>query len=243
MTPDLASAWAILQHQPLWGLLATLVAYRIGLFANRPAHGHVLAHPVLVAVLLLVGLLSITHVQYRDYLEGAQSVHFLLGPATVALAIPMFRSFHHIRRTARALVPALVPALAIGSIVSAGSAALISKGLGAAPVVTASLIAHSATTPIPMSISRRIGGDPSLTATFTLLTGIAAVLQIGVAMKVMRVVDARAHGLAAGTAGHGLATARMLSISETAGAFGGLAIGMSGVLTALVAPALAALVR
>ena len=239
MTPDLASAWAILQHQPLWGLLATLVAYRIGLFANRAAHGHVLAHPVLVAVLLLVGLLSLAHVQYRDYLAGAQYVHFLLGPATVALAIPMFRSFHHIRRTARALVPALV----IGSIVSAGSAALISKGLGAAPVVTASLIAHSATTPIAMSISRRIGGDPSLTATFTLLTGIAAVLQIGVAMKVMRVVDSRAHGLAAGTACHGLATARMLSISETAGAFGGVAIGMSGVLTALVAPVLAALVR
>ncbi|CAM2164290.1 LrgB family protein [Burkholderia latens] len=239
MTPDLASAWAILQHQPLWGLLATLVAYRIGLFANRATHGHVLAHPVLVAVLLLVGLLSLAHVQYHDYLAGAQYVHFLLGPATVALAIPMFRSFHHIRRTAHALVPAL----AIGSIVSAGSAALISKGLGAAPVVTASLIAHSATTPIAMSISRRIGGDPSLTATFTLLTGIAAVLQIGVAMKVMRVVDSRAHGLAAGTAGHGLATARMLSISETAGAFGGVAIGMSGVLTALVAPVLAALVR
>ncbi|HGF4014820.1 LrgB family protein [Burkholderia sp. KCJ3K979] len=239
MTSDLASAWAALQHQPLWGLLATLVAYRIGQVVNRAAHGHVLAHPVLVAVLMLVGFLSITHVQYSDYLMGAQYVHFLLGPATVALAIPMFRNLHHIRRTARALVPAL----AIGSIVSAGSAAFISKALGATPVVTASLIAHSATTPIAMSISRDIGGDPSLTATFTLLTGIAAVLQIGVAMKVMRIVDARAHGLAAGTAGHGLAAARMLSISETAGAFGGLAIGMSGILTALVAPLLAALTR
>ncbi|MDN7638071.1 LrgB family protein [Burkholderia cepacia] len=228
-----------MQHQPLWGLLATLVAYQIGLFANRTAHGHVLARPVLVAVLLLVGLRSIRHVQCRDYLAGTQYVHFLLAPATVALAIPMFRSFHHIPRTARALVPAL----AIGSIVSACSAAFISKGLGAARLVTASLIAHSATTPIAMSTSRRIGGDPSLTATFTLLAGIAAVLQIGVAIKVMRVVDSRAHGLAAGTTGHGLATARMLSISETAGAFGGLAIGMSGVLTALVAPVLAALVR
>lgn len=82
-----------------------------------------------------------------------------------------------------------------------------------------------------------------MTATFTLLTGIAAVLQIGAAMKLMRIVDARAHGLAAGTAGHGLATARMLSVSETAGAFGGLAIGMSGVLTAVIAPVLAVLTR
>ncbi|KVF17948.1 hypothetical protein WJ07_27370 [Burkholderia vietnamiensis] len=239
MTFDLASAWAVLQQQPLWGLLATLIAYRLGLSVNRAARGHVLARPVLIAVLALVGLLSIAHLRYRDYLVGAQYVHFLLGPATVALAIPMFRSLHHIRSTARALIPAL----AIGSIVSAASAAFISKALGAAPVVTASLIAHSVTTPIAMSISRRIGGDPSLTATFTLLTGIAAVLQIGAAMKLMRIVDARAHGLAAGTAGHGLATARMLSVSETAGAFGGLAIGMSGVLTAVIAPVLAVLTR
>lgn len=239
MTSNLSSAWAVLEHQPLWGLLATLLAYRAGLLVNRLAQGNVLAHPVLIAVLILVVLLSVMHVSYADYFAGAQYVHFLLGPATVALAIPMFRSLRHIRRTAQALVPALV----VGSIVSAGSAAFISKALGAAPVVTTSLIAHSATTPIAMSISRHIGGDSSLTATFTLVTGIVAVLQIGAAMKAMRIMDIRAHGLAAGTAGHGLATARMLAISETAGAFGGLAIGMNGVLTALVAPVLALLVR
>ncbi|RQU68086.1 LrgB family protein [Burkholderia cenocepacia] len=239
MMSDLSPVWAVLRHQPLWGLLATLLAYRAGLAANRAMRGNVLAHPVLIAVAILVAFLAATGIPYRDYFAGAQYVHFLLGPATVALAIPMFRSLHHIRRTARALVPAL----ASGSIVSAGSAAFISKALGAAPVVTTSLIAHSATTPVAMSISRHIGGDPSLTATFTLFTGIAAVLQIGVAMKAMRITDARAHGLAAGTAGHGLATARMLAVNETAGAFGGLAIGMNGVLTAVVAPVLALLAR
>lgn len=236
---DPSSAIAALQHQPLWGLLATLVAYRFGLFVNRAAREAVVAHPVLIAVLTLVGLLSLLHLPYRDYFAGAQFVHFLLGPATVALAIPLFRNLYHIRSTSRAAIPAL----AVGSIVSAGSAAFISKSLGAAPVVTASLIAHSATTPIAMSISQHIGGDPSLTATFTLLTGIVGVLQIGIAMRVLRILDARAHGLAAGTAGHGLATARMLAVSETAGAFGGLAIGMNGVLTALIAPALSLLTR
>ncbi|AMV44325.1 LrgB family protein [Paraburkholderia caribensis] len=239
MRPDISAAIIELQRQPLWGLLATLLAYRVGLFLNRAARGNVLAHPVLIAVLLIVGCLSCMHVPYHDYFAGAQYIHFLLGPATVALAIPMFHNLHHIRRTARALIPALV----IGSVVSAGSAALISKALGAAPVVTASLIAHSATTPIAMSISQHIGGDPSLTATFTLFTGIIGVLQIGAAMKAMRIMDARAHGLAAGTAGHGLATARMLALSETAGAFGGLAIGMNGVLTALIAPVFALLAR
>ncbi|MFD1557538.1 LrgB family protein [Paraburkholderia silviterrae] len=237
MKSDITALATDLAHAPLWGLLATLVAYRIGLGANRLAKGSVLANPVLVAVSLLVALLLAAHIPYREYFAGAQFIHFLLGPATVALAVPMYRNLHHIRRTARALVPALVA----GSLVSACGAALISRMCGAAPVVTASLIAHSATTPIAMSIAQHIGGDPSLTATFTLFTGIVGVLQIEVVMNLMRILDERAHGLAAGTAGHGLTTARMLSISETAGAFGGLAIGLNGVLTSLIAPLLAML--
>lgn len=224
---------------PVWGLLATLAAYQIGLVANRLAKGNVLANPVLVSVLLLVVLLTATHIPYQSYFAGAKFVHFLLGPATVALALPMYRNLHHIRRTAGALVPALCA----GSIVSAGAAFLIGKYSGAAPVVTASLIAHSATTPIAMSISAGIGGDPALTATFTLFTGIMGVLLVRLVSALVRVTDSRAQGLAAGTAGHGLTTAHMLSINEIAGAFGGLAIGMNGVLTALLAPMLASLVR
>ncbi|WP_186055167.1 LrgB family protein [Burkholderia gladioli] len=224
---------------PVWGLLATLVAYQLGLAANRLARGNVLANPVLVSVFLLVVLLSTTHIPYQSYFAGARFVNFLLGPATVALALPMYRNLHHIRRTAGALVPALL----MGSIVSAGTAVLIGKYSGAAPVVIFSLIAHSATTPIAMSISAGIGGDPALTATFTLFTGIVGVLLVRLVSGVVRVTDARAQGLAAGTAGHGLTTAHMLAIDEMAGAFGGLAIGMNGVLTALIAPILAALLR
>ncbi|MBN3827521.1 LrgB family protein [Burkholderia sp. Ac-20384] len=224
---------------PVWGLLATLAAYQIGLSVNQLAKGNVLANPVLVSVLLLVVLLKAAHIPYDNYFAGARFVHFLLGPATVALALPMYCNRHHIRRTAAALVPALIA----GSVVSAGAALLIGKFSGAAPVVTTSLIAHSATTPIAMSISAGIGGSPALAATFTLLTGIMGVLLIRVVSAVMRVTDARAQGLAAGTAGHGLTTAHMLAINETAGAFGGLAIGMNGVLTAILAPLLVSLMR
>ena len=224
---------------PVWGLLATLGAYQIGLAINRLTKGNVLANPVLVAVSLLVVFLGVAHVPYQSYFAGARLVHFLLGPATVALALPMYRNLHHIRRTAGALVPALFA----GSAVSAGVAFLIGKYSGAAPVVTTSLIAHSATTPIAMSISTGLGGDPALTATFTLFTGIVGVLLVRLISSLTRVTDARAQGLAAGTAGHGLTTAHMLSINETAGAFGGLAIGMNGVLTALIAPILASLMR
>jgi putative effector of murein hydrolase len=235
MKTEIATAIRDIANVPLWGLLATLIAYRVGTGVQRVAKGHPLANPVLVAVLILVTILAAAHIPYPLYFESAQYVHLLLGPATVALAIPMYRNMHHIRSTARSLVPALVA----GSVSTAATAMLISRWAGAEPVVTSSLIAHSATTPIAMSISRTVGGDPALTATFTLFTGITGALLVGAVMKFLRIVDMRAHGLAAGTAGHGLATARMLMVSETAGAFGGLAIGLNGILTAVIAPLLA----
>ncbi len=214
------------------GILGTLIAYKSGLIANKLARGNVLANPVLVSVILLVLLLSATRIPYQSYLESAQFVSFLLGPATVAIALPIYRNLHHIRQTAGALVPALV----VGSIVSSSVALLIGKYSGAAPIVVSSLIAHSATTPLAMSISTGIGGDPALTATFTLFTGISEVLLVRRISTMSRVTDIRAQGLAAGTVGHGLTTSYMLLLNETTGAFGGLAIGMNGVLTALIAP-------
>jgi putative effector of murein hydrolase len=104
-----------------------------------------------------------------------------------------------------------------------------------------SLAPKSVTTPIAMGIAEQIGGQPSLAAVFVLITGLTASLLVGPAMRLVRVTDWRARGLAAGTAGHGLATARMLLISETAGAFGGLAIGLNGILTAVFVPLLASL--
>ncbi len=239
MKSEFAAALSIFSDYPLWGFLATLIAYKIGTSVQQFSNNHALANPVLVAVVLLVASLVLTHTPYQHYFEGAQYIHFLLGPATVALAIPMHRNLHHIRQTARSLIPAVI----VGSVTSAGTAMLISKWLGASPIVTASLVAHSATTPIAMSISQNIGGNESLAATFTLFTGMASVLLIGVTMKLLKISDLRAHGLAAGTTGHGLATAKMLTVSETAGAFGGLAIGFNGVLTAVIAPILMALAR
>ncbi len=232
------AAVSTIRTAPAWGLMATLVAYEFGVFVQRKANGNPFANPVLVAVVSLVTFLLCLHIPYREYYNGAQYVNFLLGPATVALAVPMYRNIHHIRKTARALVPAIV----MGSIFSAGSAAALAKILGAKPIVTTSLIAHSATTPVAMSISEGIGGSASLTATFTLLTGIVGVLLVGITMEILRIRDVRAHGLAAGTAGHGLTTARMLALNETAGAFGGLAIGLNGVLTALIAPIVSSLI-
>ena len=229
--------WVYLETTPLLGLAATLVVYRLAVELARLARGHALANPVLISIAILALLLVATGTPYSAYFQGAQYIHFLLGPATVALAVPMYANLARIRRAARAIVPAILA----GSVVAAVSAMLLARLLGAPRVVVLSLAPKSVTTPIAMGVAQQIGGEPSLAAIFVLITGLTAILLVGPAMRLARVADWRAQGLAAGTAGHGLATARMLLLSETAGAFGGLAIGLNGVITAILVPLLAGL--
>jgi predicted murein hydrolase (TIGR00659 family) len=227
--------WVYLETTPLLGLAATLVVWRGAVWASSFLGAHPLGNPMLLSVLALAALLLITGTPYAAYFEGAQYVHFLLGPATVALALPMYANLSRIRASARAILPALLA----GSLVASVSAMLIARLLGADRTIILSLAPKSVTTPIAMGIAEQIGGQPSLAAVFVLLTGLSAIVLIGPTMKLAGVRDMRAQGLAAGMAGHGLATARMLLVSETAGAFGGLAIGLNGLITAVLVPLLA----
>jgi putative effector of murein hydrolase len=147
----------------------------------------------------------------------------------------MYANIARIRRAA----PAIVPAILAGSLTAAASAMLIARSMGASRTVVLSLAPKSVTTPIAMGIAEQIGGSPSLAAVFVLLTGLTAIVIGPVVLKTVRVPDWVARGLAAGTAGHGLATARILLLNETAGAFGGLAIGLNGIMTAIIVPLLA----
>lgn len=235
MSPDLNPLWIYLQSTPLLGLAVTLLAYQAAMAVSARLGGHTLANPMLIAIGLIVCLLLVTGTPYQVYFQGAQYVQFLLGPATVALALPMYANIARIRRSARAIVPAILA----GSIAAAVSAMLLARLLGAPREIVLSLAPKSVTTPIAMGVAEQIGGNPSLAAVFVLITGLVATVLIGPAMALLRVTDWRARGLAAGTAGHGIATARMLLVSETAGAFGGLAIGLNGVVTAIVVPLLA----
>ena len=211
------------------------MAWELATYISNLARGHVLANPMLISIVLLACLLLATGTPYRAYFEGGQYVQFLLGPATVALAVPMYANLSRIRRAA----PAIVPAMIAGSATAAVSAMLIARWLGASRTVVLSLAPKSVTTPIAMGIAEEIGGSPSLTAVFVLITGLVAVVLGPVIMRLLRVTDWRAQGLAGGTAGHGLATARLLLVNETAGAFGGLAIGLNGIFTAILVPLLA----
>ena len=230
-----AQIWVYLETTPLLGLVSTLLAWQVASALSRALGERPLVNPMLLCVVMLVSLLLLTGTPYSAYFQGAQYVQFLLGPATVALAVPMHAALPQIRRSAGAIVPALLA----GGITAAVSAMLIGRWMGASRGVVLSLGPKSVTTPIAMGIAEQIGGNPSLTAVMVLLTGNTAIIVGPLLWRVLRIRDWRARGLAAGTAGHGLATAGIIMRSEEAGAFGGLAIGLNGIATALLVPPLA----
>jgi predicted murein hydrolase (TIGR00659 family) len=235
MTPNLTHLWVYLQTTPLLGLTSTLLVFVAAVAFSRRMGHPAWANPTLLSIVVLSCLLLVTRTPYATYFQGAQYVHFLLGPATVALAVPMYANLGEMRRSARAILPALLA----GSLVASASAMVIARLLGASRIVTLSLAPKSVTTPVAMGIADQIGGQPSLAAVFVLITGLTGAVVLGSVMKLLKISDWRAQGLAAGTAAHGIATARLLLVSETAGAFGGLAIGLNALVTALMVPILA----
>jgi len=224
--------WVYLETQPLLWLTLTLVAYAAAFALQRRLRGHPIANPVLIAVALLATLLLATGVPYARYFEGAQFVHFLLGPATVALAVPLYGQRRRIAERAGPIAIALVA----GSLTAALSACLIAAALGASPATIASLAPKSVTTPIAMGIAERIGGLASLTAVVVILTGILGAVVGSGLLRRLGVRDDASVGFALGLAAHGIGSARALQISEEAGAFAALAMGLGGAFAALTLP-------
>jgi len=234
VTTDIQDIWVYLAATPLTGLTITLAAYVAGQWLFRRFNNQPLLNPVLTAVLLLVGLLTLTGVDYQTYFEGAQFVHFLLGPATVALAVPLYRQFDKVRRSALSLTVALLA----GSSTAVATAVLVGWATGASREILMSLAPKSVTTPIAMGIAELTGGLPSLTAVLVILTGILGAVVGTTVLRIVGVRDPKATGFAMGLASHGIGTARALELGETQGAFAGLAMGLNGLLTAIALPLL-----
>jgi predicted murein hydrolase (TIGR00659 family) len=232
MTPKLNEIWVYLAASPLLGLTATLLAYQMATFIYKRAKFNPLANPVAIAVAILVLLLTVTGTSYKTYFDGAQFVHFLLGPATVALAIPLYQQLPALRRDWFAL---LVGMLA-GSTAAITTAMGVAWALGASPVTILSLAPKSVTSPIAMGIAEKIGGLPSLTVVMVIATGILGATLARTILTWMKFTDHKVMGFALGVTAHGIGTARGFQVSEEMGAFAGLAMGLSGVMTALLLP-------
>ncbi|WP_321852671.1 LrgB family protein [Burkholderia diffusa] len=230
----LAALWVYLAASPLAGLTLTLIAYLCAQWTYRKARFSPFANPVLVSIALIVMVLASTGTSYRTYFDGAQFVHFLLGPATVALALPLYRQWANLRK---AVLP-LLGALAAGSTAAIVSALLIAGALGASHQTLASIAPKSATTPIAMAIAEHLGGIPSLTAVLVICTGIFGAVTARSLLNFLHISAPEIRGFALGVASHGIGTARAFQVDATMGTYAGLGMGLNGVLTAVVAPAL-----
>lgn len=234
--PDFVELWVYLSSSPLFGLTATLVVYLLAQALYARSGQAVWANPVLWSVLALAGSLLASGVPYPTYFAGAQFIHFLLGPAVVALAWPMWQRRAALRaRWGRLLLAALAGGLAAGA-----SAVALAWAVGLPREVVLSLVPKSVTAPVAMGIAQAIGGVPALAAVFAVLTGLVGALSGKALFALLRIpTDAdgwAARGFALGTAAHGIGAARALQVDPDAGAYAGLALGLQVVLAALLVP-------
>lgn len=226
--------WVYLTQGPLLWLTVTLAAYALADWLSLRSGRHPLANPVLMSILLVGTLLLATGTDYATYFTGAQFIHFLLGPATVALALPLWE---HRALVMKSALPMLAALLA-GSVTAALSAVAIVWAFGTPEGVLVAIAPKSVTAGVAMSITESMGGDPALTAVLVILKGITGALIVTPLMDALGIRDYRARGFAVGLASHGIGTARAFQVDPVAGTFAGIAIGLNAVMTALIVPAL-----
>lgn len=230
----LATLWVYLSASPLLGLTATLLAYSLAYRLYELSGMRPLLHPVVSAVALLIAFLWLSDISYEVYFAGGQFVHFLLGPATVALAVPLYQQLPKLRRLWAPILITTLFGVTIGALSSVGIAWL----LGADLETQRSLAPKSVTAPVAMGISEQIGGLPSLTAVLVVATGILGAVIGNRLFAWMRCDDDSVKGVAMGITAHGIGTARAFQLSKEMGAFSGLAMALSALVSALLLPSL-----
>lgn len=218
-----------LLESPLLWLALSVLAYEIGLWAHRRLHTPV-ANPLLIATVLMCALLLGTGVPLKTYNLGGAFISMFLTPATVALAVPIYRQLEVLRRN---LLPILAGAL-VGSLTSMGSVVLLCRAFGLPRNILVSLLPKSVTTPIGVSVSQMLGGIPAITAIAIIITGLFGAVALPAFLGAMRIRHPVSIGIAIGTASHAVGTSRAIQLGETEGAMSGLAIGIAGLITALV---------
>lgn len=225
------TADTLLADPALW-LCATLLAYAFGMWVYKKSGYKTICTPLLVAIVLLVVTLEVTGTDYKTYINGGQHINFLLGPATVALAVPLYEQ----RLRLAKMWVALTCGLVAGGTVAIVSAVLIAGALGASPETMISLAPKSVTVPIAMAVSEHLGGIPALTAALVVITGVVGSLMARGLLGILREKDDAVRGFSIGLAAHGVGTATAFQMNRDTGAFSGLAMGLTGLFTAFAAP-------
>lgn len=231
--PDsIVEIWVYLSGSPLIALFSTLVAYQIGLWAYQKAKQNPLVNPVAIAVILVASFIELIDMPYEKYFQGAQFIHFLLGSATVALAIPIYRGIDSLKNR---VIPLLV-ALLLGGAISIATGVGISTLLGADKNIIGAFYSKSVTAPIAMGIAERIGTSPTLTAIFAVCTGILGAILAPYVLNLLRIKPWWQRGFPTGVASHGIGASRAFSINVEAGTYASLAMGLHGIAGSIAIP-------
>ncbi len=231
------SLWVYLSQTPLLWLTVTLVVYAVADAVSLATHRHPLMNPVLHSIWIIGVFLHVTGTSYTTYFGGAQFVHFLLGPATVALAVPLYEN----RKTVMTAIVPMLAALVVGCITAIVSVVLFAEAAGLPREIVLALAPKSVTAGVAMGISETLGANPAITAVATVLTGIMGAIVVTPTMNRLGITDFRARGYAAGLASHGIGTARAFQVDEVAGVFAGIAMGLNALVTSLLVPIAATL--
>ena len=229
---SIVEIWVYLSGSPLFALFITLAAYQIGLWVYKSTKQNPLANPVAIAIILVATVIQSIDMPYSSYFEGAQFIHFLLGSATVSLAIPIYRGLSSLKGRSIPLIFSLIA----GGLVSIFSAVNIASLLGAGSSITGAMYPKSVTAPIAMGIAERIGVSPTLTAIFAVATGILGAILAPFVLNALGMKEWWQRGFAIGIGAHGIGTSRAFSIHPEAGTYASLAMGLNGVISAVAIP-------
>lgn len=225
-----------LSRSAVWGVLLTLAAFALGTLLNHRT-GKAILNPLLLGSIFVIVFLSILHIPYADYKANAAPVNYLLLPATVSLAIPLYEKLDLLRKN----VAAILAGITVGTLLSLGSAFVLALVLKLEHTQYVTLLPKSVTTAISMDVSAELGGIAALTGAIVILTGIAGNLLAESVCKWFHITDPIAKGIGIGTSSHAIGTSKALEMGEVEGAMSGLAIAVAGVLTAVLCPVFAML--
>lgn len=222
-----------LLNTPIFGILLSVAAFEIGIIISKKTKNP-LMNPLLVAIILVILVIMGLDIPKEKYDLGGSFILFFLGPATVVLAVPLYKQIELLKKD---FVPILVGILA-GSVTSILSVIVLSKLFQVDLNVATSMLPKSVTTAIGMEISREIGGIVSLSVAVIVLTGITGAVIGPALLKLFRISDHVAQGVAMGTASHAVGTSKAMELGETQGAMSGLSIGIAGIATVILVPLL-----
>jgi len=221
--------WVYLQAEPLFWITLTLGAFLVGDYLYKKSKLNPLVNPVAISILIVSTVLLTLDVSYDRYFNGAKFIHFMLGPATVALAIPIYEKKDLIFKEIKPIIFSILLGIPFAILITYYLASFFNLNQD----IILTMIPRNVTAPIAMGIAELIGGIPSLTAIITIITGIVGASLGTFALNIFKIKDMSARGFGFGLASHGIGTARAMSKNKTAGVFAELAMGLSGIATSI----------